>query len=251
MKLSRYTHPNDKYGLSLSDKIYTADDHKQLTERVYGKGLESREALMRTLLQRDSAKLTLLEFLIDDLRKQAGRYVLSLGSGACLWEYLLKMSLPDDSRVIATDFNPLLVERAKMFFPTIEVEPLTFDSEALSILLRKIKVPLDLAFFMCSAYAMDDELFISILKVLKRNGVKRIIDIHAGYISFSRLPRILYRHIRAELRFKLSGMNKGKHDGYGRTRNSLRKLYRKAGLEILDEKAFAENVYIAVCRANP
>jgi len=97
--------------------------------------------------------------------------------------------LPEDSKVVATDFNSFFIKKAKLHFPSIIPVEFDFFKDDLSDLQKKLKLDFDLAVFFGSAYVMDDPDFIRHFSKLKEIGVKRIIDFHGGVHFTKKNPR--------------------------------------------------------------
>lgn len=186
--------------------------------------------------------------------------ILSLGAGQCVLEYLLKYALTEDSNVIAADFDSFFIKKAKLHFPSIIPVEFDFFKDDLDDLQKKLKIHFDVAVFFGSACVMDDSDFIRQFRSLKEIGVKRIIDFHAGYIPRRRIPAIIRSRLisyaasklrRIEMINKIrppSSSYRGKFHGYGRTRGELRRLYKQAGLDLIQETAVGCYEYVAVCK---
>ena len=144
---------------------------------------KTKERLIRDYLFKNSNKLECLSFLIDHINGSGYKNILSLGAGPCVLEYLLEMSLPEESQLIAADFNEFVVEKAKKFFPQLIVEKFDFQKDDFKSFRTKLDISFDLVIFFGSAYIMDDQEFIKLFGDLKKNGAKQIIDFHAGYMG--------------------------------------------------------------------
>lgn len=101
---------------------------------------------------------------------------------------------------------------------------------------------------------MDDAIFINIFKRLKEIGVKQIIDFHGGYVDLKNIINTFFifpfkeSYILRKLFGKppLRNDYRGKFHGYGRTRGELRKLYCKAGLNLIKEIRVSPYKYVAI-----
>lgn len=229
-----------------TDTRFTAEEHSYVTEKEFGNIFKSKEALLDAYFREDYSKLSALGFLIKHIYEEGYKNILSLGSGTCVLEYLLKCALPEKSEVIATDFDSFMIRNAKRLFPSIKALVLDFCKDDLS----KIKeMRIDLAVFFGSSYVMDDTEFISLLSKLKDLKVKEIIDFHAGYIQMKEIPKLIFMKIGGDIMEKFGLLKfRGKFHGYRRTRGELRRLYQKAGLKIVRELAIQPYRYIAICK---
>ena len=66
------------------------------------------------------------QFLIDFILKNNHHNIVSFGAGATVKENLLKLTLRQKFRVVATDFDAFIVDKAKGFFPEITVKQFDF-----------------------------------------------------------------------------------------------------------------------------
>jgi len=247
MKIKLYTKSHDEALLKEVDHgsgQFMASEHAYVIEKEFGKYFETRESLIRWYLAQNSSKLSALAFLIKYCNDNGYKNVLSLGAGACVLEYLLRYALPDDGKVVAIDFNSFFIKKAKLHFPSIIPAKFDFFKDDLSDLQKKLKLDFDLAVFFGSAYVMDDSDFIRHFSKLKEIGVKRIIDFHAGYISRRKIPVIILSKVLNKIR---SHRYRGKFHGYGRSRGELRKLYKQAGLDLIQEASIAPYEYVSIC----
>lgn len=125
-----------------------------------------------------------MAFLIPFIYDNGFKNIISLGAGQCVLEYLLRYALPEDSNVIAADFDSFFIKKAKLHFPTIIPVEFDFFKDDMGDLQKRLKIHFDLAVFWGSAYVLDDSDFIRQFRSLKSIGVKRIIDFEGGYIQF-------------------------------------------------------------------
>jgi ubiquinone/menaquinone biosynthesis C-methylase UbiE len=247
MKIKLYTKGHDKAllkGIGSGDEQFTAATHAHVVEREYGKHFETKESLIQWYLAQshNSDKLLALAFLIRHCNENEYKNVLSLGAGPCVLEYLLKCALPDDAKVVAIDFDSFFIKKAKLHFPSIIPAEFDFFKGNPSDL-QKLKIDFDIAVFFGSSYVMDDPDFIRQLSGLKKIGVKRIIDFQAGYIPWRRLPIIILSKVITKINPR---RYRGKFHGYGRSRGELRRLYKLAGLELIQEISVAPYKYVAI-----
>ena len=235
---------------------FTAEEHTYVMQKEFANIFESREVLLRWYLSNNAAKLSALGFLIQYIIDKRFTNVLSLGAGMCVLEYLLKYALPADAMVVATDFDRYLINKAKVFFPGIIPVAFDFFKDDIQEIQNKIKPRrIDLAVFFGSSYVMNEESFIFLFKRLKEIGVKQIIDFYGGYLDlktiinlFFLLPlkentiiRKIFRKPLIEKKYL------GKFHGYARSRSELKKLYKKAGFDLIKEISVGPYKYVAIC----
>lgn len=261
MKIKMYTKSHSEALLKEIDNNggqFTAAEHAYVVETDFGKEFETKENLMRWYLRSSSDKLPALAFLMKYVNANGYKNILSLGAGQCVLEYLLRYALPEDSNVIAADFDSFFIKKAKLHFPSIIPVEFDFFKDDLEDLQKKLNIYFDLAVFWGSAYVMDNSNFVKLFRELKEIGVKRIIDFHAGYIPRRRILQIicsrLMSYVVSKLR-RIEMINKiippsyrGKFHGYGRTRGELRRVYKQAGLVLIQETAVGSYEYVAICK---
>jgi SAM-dependent methyltransferase len=252
------------------------EDEKQLTaeEALYISEYEndsdvykSKEAMLRKYLPENLSRFPILEFLIDIIKRQKYRNILSMGSGSCVIEYLLKLCLPEELNVVCCDFNQFLVRKTQKLFPELNVFEFNFFEDNIADIFLESKIEFDMVIFFGSAFVMDNDKFVKLFSDLKRmpssfHG-RHIIDFHAGYIDFKRVvaellcPSLIYNtNIRRLLGkdpapksylFGKETINfNGKFIGYSRSRNELRKLYKLSGWNIKNEMSFSWYKYTAI-----
>jgi hypothetical protein len=163
-----------------------------------------------------------------------------MGAGKCVMEYLLKCAIPD-CEVTATDFDLFLIEKSKIFFPCINSVKFDFFVDNIADLNSEF----DLVVFFSSAYVLDDEQFINLFRQIKENNAKEVIDFHAGCISYRDMLKYSVGDILRRLNIIKS--YRGKFHGYIRTKNELRRLYKKAGVRSIIEPRTDSHRYIAIC----
>jgi len=94
---------------------FTAEEHTQVIEKEFSKTIfKTRENLIREY----SAGIfdPRLRFLVEFIKENKYSKILSLGAGACVNEYFLKMALSEDTKVVACDFDAFFIQKAKEFF---------------------------------------------------------------------------------------------------------------------------------------
>lgn len=223
---------------------FTAAEHAYIIEKDFGKEYETKESLMRHYLNSGYGKLSALGFLIKYVNDNGFKNVISLGAGQCVLEYLLKCALTEDSNVIAADFDMFFIKKAKLFFPSIIPVEFDFFKDDINDLSKKLGMKFDIAVFFGSSYVMDDYDFIKLFRGLKEIGVKRIIDFQAGYIPFSEIPKT----IASKLKSYVTTEYRGKFHGYSRTCGEVRRLYKQAGIDLIQETAVGNYKYVSISR---
>lgn len=215
------------------NSLFTGEEYARVTEVEFAKILESKESAIRYDIPE---KLKALCFLICHIMSKGYKNVLSLGAGRCTLEYLMKEILPEDIKIVATDFNQYYLNRAKHLFPEVTVLPFDFFKDDVMDITKNTGIKFDVAVFLGSAYAMDDKTFIKLFSRLKEIGIKEIVDFHAGYLIIKDLIYYMllwlkeYPAIRRL--FRKQPIYRGKLHGYARTCWELRWLYKKAGWKI-------------------
>jgi len=239
--------------IDLNTGPFTADEHAYLNKQEYGDKFLSRDKLLRWNLSQSNQMLTALDFFIMHLIETGFTNILSLGSGKCVTEYLLQCALPD-LKVIATDFDSYLIDKAKNFFPNIISIRFDFIKDILQKLQNDLSCNFDIAVFFGSSYVMDDSEFVHLFNELKRIGVKEIIDFHAGYMDFRsiiyHMGFLLFNKIIRILRIKklkLKDEVLRKFHGYTRSRSELRRLYKESDLNLVQEISVGTYKYVAIC----
>jgi len=258
MKRKIYTLSHDNDLLKEIDNNggqFTAEEHTYVIEKEFGQTVfKTKESLLRNYLPGNLPKLGSLGFLIDMIRKNEYRNILSLGAGQCVLEYLLKISLPEETKVFACDFDAFFIEKAKQFFPEITVAKFDFFKDEIRSLQHELNAEFDLAVFFGSAYVMDEPQFIKLFSDLKKSCVKQIVDFHAGYMDSKGVIRYFLQPLtRNSIVRKLfckppitKESFRGKFHGYSRNRSELRRLYTKSGLRILRENSTSGYKYVAI-----
>jgi len=239
MKYTRYESDFESDG----ERATATDYVKQIKEQ--GKGhFNSKESLLSWYFSEchPRVKLPSLAFLIEYINKKGAKKILSLGAGPCSIEHLLKMCIPADCEVTATDFNPYQIERAKEFFPNIEAKVFDFTKDDVN----KLGSSFDLVVFFDSSYSMNDSEFIHLIDGLRNLGIKHIIDF-GGCLSLRRIPKLIIEQSWCNLKSRLisNELPKGRIRGYVRSKGERRRLYQKAGLQVV-ENAGIENYDYAI-----
>lgn len=239
--------------------IFTAEEHAYVIKQEFAREFGSKESLLRWYFSNNANtdKLAALAFLIKHIHNNNFRNILSLGTGQCVLEYLLKCALPEGSKVIAADFDSFFIEKARLHFPQIIPVEFDFFKDDLQDLQNKLNIRFDLAVFFGAAYVMDDSRFVGIFRELREIGVKQIIDFHAGYIPYRKIPIIMLGRMKAYMMDKLRDIEivnrikprsyKGKFHGYARSRGESRRLYKESGVNLVKEMSVGSYEYVAIC----
>lgn len=233
---------------------FTAEEHAYVTSKEFKDRFESKESLIKWQLELNASRLQEVVLLVEHMYKNEFKNVISFGAGTCFMEYLLKVMLPKDSFVIATDFDSFYIEKARMLFPEIISTEFDFLKDDISSIKNITNVDLDVAVFFGSAYVMDDMQLVHLFKKLKEIKIKQIIDFHGGYMSFwdvvyeyllpLRKSSFLSRVFRKPLN---KGEYIGKFHGYSRSRDELRRLYKESGVDLVKEISMDSCKYVAIC----
>lgn len=213
---------------------FTAEEHAHVFEKEYGQFFATKDSLLGWVIPQSTNNLLALNWLIQYIKINRFNSVLSMGAGNCVLEYLLKCAIPD-CEVTATDFDPYFIDKAKVFFPSINSVKFDFFKDNIT----KLNSEFDLVVFFGSAYVMDDKQFVDLFRQIKENNVKQIIDFHGGCIPYSEILRYFMGDILR--RFGIIKSYRGKFTGYVRTKNELRHLYRKAGVKYINEMQVASH----------
>ena len=106
-----------------------------------------------------------------------------------------------------------------------------------------------------SSYSMDDQEFIKLFGDLKKNGIKQIIDFHAGYMNIkSQVMHGPLNFLRTNFTIRkwfrkspiIINEYRGKFLGYGRNRSAIRKLYKRGGFSIKVESSMGLFEYVSI-----
>jgi hypothetical protein len=270
MKRKLYTKSGD---VGLLEKVdnnggqFTAEEHAYIVENEYAYMFESKETLLHYYLSENSQKLSALGFLIKHVYEKQFTHICSLGAGQCVLEYLLKISLPNEVQVVAADFDTYFIDKARILLPDVIAVEFDFFKDDTSALLINTGIQFDMVVFWGSSYVMDDTVFVKLFQQLKEAGIKQIIDFHVDYLNNRDILRIFYQEFtlnlyRLAMRIcptltktivpKIIGrvpleVYGGKFHGYTRSRDELRRLYKKAGISSIRELRIPPYNYVAIC----
>lgn len=244
MKKKLYTYDQNLNLLKQRNKgIVSSVERSFFTKKELGEiAFNSKEDLLSYFLPQDFKKAESWSIVLDVVKENGFRNILSLGAGPCVQEYLLKKALPPEVKIIATDFDSFTINKVKTFFPELIVEEFDFFKDEITDLQKRLGIEFDLVIFFGSSYVMDDIDFIKLFGDCKKIGVKRIIDFQAGYMNYKNvimnyLPSNINNFIRKMFR-KSTLPNKNNtalFHGYGRNRSELRSLYKKSDLKLQKE----------------
>jgi len=238
MKYTRYESDFKNDG----ERATAADYVKQIKEQGRD-NFNSKKSLLSWYFSEGNnprVKFPSLAFLIEYINKKGAKKILSLGAGPCCNEHLLKMCIPADCEVTATDFNPYQIERAKEFFPNIEAKEFDFTKDDVN----KLGSSFDLVVFFDSSFTMNDSEFIHLIDGLRNLGIKHIIDF-GGYLSLRRIPKLIIEQSWCNLKSRLKSNEspKGRVRGYVRSKGERRRLYQKAGLQVVEDTSIENYDY--------
>ena len=229
MKYTRYESEFDGNG-----ECANATDYIKQTKGKEINSFDTPESIVSWYILKGNRKVKFLslDFLIGFINEKKPKKILSLGAGPCIMEYLLKMCIPEDYKVTATDFNSYQIKRAKKLFPLINPKVFDFTKDDV----KKLGDNFDLVVFFNSSFTMNDSEFIHLVDMIKKLGVKYIIDF-SGCIPLNRMPRIFLEQTWCKLKYIFISYKQpeSKIRGYIRSKGERKRLYRKAGLRIIED----------------
>ena len=228
MKFKIYTETYSEEIRDACNHRYTSQEYSTLISKQNSDKYSSKKDILRDFLSKDSRKLIALDYLIQHIQKRNYHNILSLGSGTCVIEYLLSCALPKNTNIVATDFNEFCLSKSKIFFPEI------------------ISEKFDFAFFLGSAYVLDDDEYVDVLRQLQDSGIDGIIDFSPALVPYAKLPLM----ILGEIKNSITKSFQGKFHGYSRTKNDFRYIYKKTGFQIEKEFQLGPYDYVSVLK-NP
>uniref|UniRef100_A0A6M3JZL7 Putative methyltransferase n=1 Tax=viral metagenome TaxID=1070528 RepID=A0A6M3JZL7_9ZZZZ len=239
MKVKTYT---SNHNINLLMQIdnnggqFTAKEASWLAEKEYGNVFKTKKDLLDYYWKNNRIKLNSLIVFLDFIVTNKCKNILSLGAGECVMENFLKVNLPEEIKIIATDFNSFFIKRAKEFFPKLISEEFDFFKDDIKSFQKKLNIKFDCAVFFGSAYIMDDYDFIRLFNDLKKVGVKYIFDFQPGFIDED----------AAGPKLSTTKYN-GKCHGFLRSWSELKSLYKKANLKLALELSLPDYKYVAIC----
>ena len=234
---------------------FTSEEKAYLMQAEHG-GSEGRFKSKGQLL-RELPKHTLgprLSLLQEYIELNMFKSILSMGAGSCVQEYLLKMVLPENTKIACTDFDQYSISKAKEFFgngPDSSEDsliPIHFDffHDNISQLLSDLEFKVDIVIFLASSYVMDDEKFIEFFRSIGQNGIGTIIDFHAGFIDKKEYAAYLMRDLKKI--FIKDNKYQGKFHGYYRSKREIKRLYSLSGWNISRETSVVGTPYVAILK---
>ena len=236
MIIKAYTESHDleKLDKIQLDEIFSAQEHTihyQAQKRFLNK-----DNLLRKVLAEDFNKLSSLSLLIDTCYRNNFKNILSIGSGFCVNEYLLKKALPEDTNVVASDFDPYLIQKSNDFFPELVSIEFNMIEDSFLNLQNQLNIKFDLVYFMGSSYVLDDNQFIKFFKDIKHSGVKKVIDFSVCNLSLIDILSYYLRPIRQNEKirklFKKDKIKRKKAHGYHRDNRHILNLYKKSNFQL-------------------
>jgi hypothetical protein len=236
------------------DRQITAEEHADVFKYNFEKDIwKDKESLIKNFLFCNADyMLAPIGYVVNLITTKKYQNIISLGAGQCVAEYFIKMSLCDNSTVVACDFDHFFVSKAQLFFPEIIADQFDFFKDNFISLKAKLNIDFELAVFFFSAYVMDDDKFIKLFNDLKLSGIKQVINFYAGFITFRQVILHLFDPLRKnpvvrQLFHKKPFLGeRGWLHGYARSRLELRKLYKKAGWYKIKEISIGECSYVAI-----
>jgi len=246
MKFKIYTETYSEEIRDACNHRYTSQEYSTLISKQNSDKYSSKKDILRDFLSKDSRKLIALDYLIQHIQKRNYHNILSLGSGTCVIEYLLSCALPKNTNIVATDFNEFCLSKSKIFFPEIISEKFDFYHDNIRQLSKNTGIQFDFAFFLGSAYVLDDDEYVDVLRQLQDSGIDGIIDFSPALVPYAKLPLM----ILGEIKNSITKSFQGKFHGYSRTKNDFRYIYKKTGLQIEKEFQLGPYDYVSVLK-NP
>jgi len=244
-KLGKYLDSKDKIlNYYLKNKLLSL--HSE-TQRNTAKHSETPRNTAKNL-----PRINIVTFLIEFINSNRISNIFSFGAGLGVNEYLLKVCLSKDSKVIALDFNKLSIEKIGLFFPEVVAYEFNFFTDKIEDIIGKSYLLNSLAIFISSSYVLNDEDFVKLFSSLKKQGVKYIIDFNSGFINNKIFIRECIKMFLNYMKIDNLFYIKPKLDeiisfqGYSRTKNHYRSLYQQSGCKVLKEISISTYDYVAI-----
>ena len=267
MILYQYTTKNKKFTSRTFYNINQLDEEKRSIEIVerFDKSLLSKEKILEYYLRNklllskknnkklSKPKIVIIDFIIDFIQKNNQiNNVISFGSGLCAIEHFIKLCSPE-SKVIALDFNPVIVEKNKSHFPQIISHKFNFFSDKISNILNNQDFSSALGLFISSSYVLDNKKLVNLFSDLNNRGLDTIIDFNSGYITNYQYLKEIIKSVFNY--FNIKGIAKEPNfeeitsfQGYSRSKGLLRKLYSASGYKVLKEIKISTYDYVAILK---
>lgn len=253
VKLYTRAHDRDLLAADQLDGRFTAGEKSEVSRREAADQYDDYEALMRWYLCQNYPKLTALGFLIRHLDERQLYRVISFGSGPGVLEHLLRLALPPEAEVTATDFDNYQISQVRPLLRNIQFETFDLCNDDIAALTHGSMSTWDVGIFFSSAYVLNDQEMVRLLRQLRGAGIAELIDFHAGFLGVKASMRYhpiiqAIGRIQAVRRVlqRSPGGYQGKMHGYGRSRAELRRLYRSGGYRVAQELRLGEYKYVAI-----
>lgn len=181
-------------------------------------------------------------FLIDYIKRNKFKNVVSFGAGVCAMEYKILKSCPGVT-MTATEYQKRLMDKINPYFKDMDCICFDFFKDNIVDLVDSVGHGFDFGFACASTYAMDSKTFVDFFKGLNHAGIYNVVDMSGGIVSHKRFfGKYLYRMcnsgsylLNGKLRFDEDFLPEGRPFGYGKTVDELRRLYGRAGYDIVGE----------------
>ena len=240
------------------------------------------QELISEYLQDNCKKLEVIPHVVKQIHELLAleqACIVSFGSGSCVMEYLLALSLGKGFKMLATDYDKFLVKQASCLlraqnfiaaeYDMIREDILNLSGLSLDISSRKIA---KIGLFIGSAYILSDEEFIRFFASLRALGFSCIFDFHAGFfgqeyelqyykqklsclqssvINREPVSADRFAFLPPPPPFKDSSGQAWAHKkhGYGRFGREITSLYARSGWHVASLSTVANYQFVATLRA--
>lgn len=243
MKSKLYTRSfSEKTLLSLGNSHIqmSGEDEAKAFNTDFVNHFQSKEMLLKWSMSTTDKRL--IRWLSYYLRDFGNSNILSLGSGCCVNEYLLKKH-NNNFDITASDFSAFFIEKAKHFFPELNVVQFDFCNESIN---RFQDCNYDAVVFLGSSFVMDDKKFIKVFRDIREIlNPKVIIDFQGGCVSYYMIMRYIMGNWLRNM--KLINGVRGKFVGYVRTKDHIKRLYKTSGFVCINELKVSSK-YVTILR---
>jgi len=253
MKVKLYTKSYDKNLIKKINpsKIFSAEEHNYASENHYKGKFDSKEDYINHFFLENPKALEQIPFIINFIKHHNLNNIYSLGSGTCVLEFLISNSISSNRNIFASDYDSFLISKAQEFLisksKNLNIFKFDFFEDDINEIMADMSNP-DLVIFFGSAYVMNDEQYIKLLRNLKKSGVKYIIDFYAGFIDKKQFYKNLVKNILNPLINFVYRNNLGKFHGYGRDKKALRDIYKLSNLTLIKELKIANYKYVSILK---